>query len=188
MLECLILTQFFYNFIFRVEFDNIIPDVPEDITKRQYKPAVEIYRQSLRILLIWRKERDKERFAKLCRYLVATLDSDSPKFSYVGVALNKENVIRWISHMNDILWKCCEYLDDLKPEFASDMKSIVLYLHILVSFTSTNTWAVLKHKNMEVLRSGMNQLCANLMGQLFHKGFYLTLKVVLSIIYLHTLI
>lgn len=79
--------------------------------------------------------------------------------------------------MNNILWKCCDYLNDLKPEFASDMKSIVLYLRVLVSFTSTNTWNVLKHKNMEVLRSGMNQLCANLMGQLFHKGFYVTLKV-----------
>ncbi|KAJ8917808.1 hypothetical protein NQ315_010714 [Exocentrus adspersus] len=158
------------------EFDLTVPDLPADATKREFKPATEIYHQSLRLLLVWRKDRDKERFAKLCRYLVATLDSDTPKFSYVGVALNKENVIRWISHMNDILWKCCECLEDLKPEFASDMKSIVLYLHVLVSFTSTNTWAVLKLKHMEVLKSGMNQLCANLMGQLFHKGFYLTLK------------
>lgn len=90
--------------------------------------------------------------------------------------------------MNDILWKCCEYLDDLKPEFASDMKSIVLYLHILVSFTSTNTWTVLKNKNMEVLRPGMNQLCANLMGQLFHKGFYLTLKVSINFLEITLLI
>lgn len=141
------------------------------------KPAVEIYHQSLRLLIIWKKERDKDRFIKLCRYLVVTLDSDSPKFSYVGVALNKENVIKWILHMNDILWKCCEYLNDLKPEFASDMKSIVMFLHMLVSFTSTNTWIVLKNKNMDVLKSGMNQLCANLMGQLFHKGFYQVLKV-----------
>lgn len=79
--------------------------------------------------------------------------------------------------MNNILWKCCEYIDCLKPELPNDMKSILLYLHVLVSFTSTNTWAALKHKNMEVLKSGMNQLCSNLMGQLFHRGFYLTLKV-----------
>ncbi|CAH1155824.1 unnamed protein product [Phaedon cochleariae] len=158
------------------DFDSIIADVPEDNSKLQFKPAVEIYHQTLRLLLIWRKSRDKERFPKLCHYIVATLDSDSPKFSYVGVALNKDYVLRWISHMNDILWICCEYLNDLKPEFASDTKSIVLYLHVLVSFTSTNTWNVLKNKNMEVLKSGMNQLCANLMGQLFHKGFYLVLK------------
>lgn len=159
------------------EFDKTIPDLPDDNTKQNFIPAIEVYRQSSRLLLIWRKERDKERFLKLCRYLVATLNVDSPKLSYVGVALNKENVLRWISHMNDILWKCCEYIDDLKPEYANDMKSILLYLHVLVSFTSTNTWAVLKNKNMEVLKSGMNQLCANLMGQLFHRGFYLSLKV-----------
>lgn len=78
--------------------------------------------------------------------------------------------------MNDVLWKCCEYLRDLKPEFAADSKSIVMFLHVLVSFTSTNTWAVLRNKNMEKLKPGMNQLCANLMGQLFHKGFYVVLK------------
>lgn len=78
--------------------------------------------------------------------------------------------------MNDLLWKCCEYLKDLKPEFAGDTKSIVMFLHVLVSFTSTNTWTVLKNKNMEKLKPGMNQLCANLMGQLFHKGFYIVLK------------
>lgn len=171
-------TYFYLNFVCRDEFDKTIPDIPEDTTtKPNYIPAVDIYRQSYRLLLIWRKDRDKERFLKLCRYLVSTLDLDSPKLSYVGMALNKEYVLRWISHMNELLWKCCEYIEDLKPEYASDMKSILLYLHVLVSFTSTNTWAVLKHKNMDILKSGMNQLCANLMGQLFHRGFYITLKV-----------
>lgn len=127
--------------------------------------------------MIWQKARDEERFIRLCRYLVATLEVDSPKLSYVGVALNKTHVLRWISHMNDILWKCCECLEELKPEYANDMKLVLLYLHVLVSFTSTSTWAVLKNKHMEVLRPGMNQLCTNLMGQLFHKGFYLILKV-----------
>lgn len=127
--------------------------------------------------MIWHRKRDEERFIRLCRYLVATLELDSPKLSYVGVALNKTHVLRWISHMNDILWKCCECLEELRPEFANDMKLILLYLHVLVSFTSTSTWTVLKNKNMEVLRPGMNQLCTNLMGQLFHKGFYLILKV-----------
>ncbi|XP_056636344.1 ubiquitin-protein ligase E3B [Diorhabda sublineata] len=158
------------------EFDEAIPNVPEDVSKIQYKPANEIFHQSSKLMLIWNKERDKDRFAKLCRYLVATLDSDSPKLSYVGAALNKETVIRWISHMNEVLWKCCIYLNDLKPEFTSDMKSIMMFLHVLVSFTSTKTWVVLKNKNMELLKPGMNQLCANLMGQLFHKGFYLVLK------------
>lgn len=44
-----------------------------------------MYQLSVRLLLVWRKERDKERFARLCRCLVASLDSDSPKTSYVGV-------------------------------------------------------------------------------------------------------
>nr|CAD7410085.1 unnamed protein product [Timema poppensis] len=82
--------------------------------------------------------------------------------------------------MKDILWKCCEYLNDLRPESAADMRVVLLYLHTLVAFTSTNTWTVLKTKNMELLKPGLNQLCANIMGYLFTKGFYLTLKSLLQ--------
>nr|CAD7429602.1 unnamed protein product [Timema monikensis] len=66
--------------------------------------------------------------------------------------------------MKDILWKCCEYLNDLRPESAAEMRVVLLYLHTLVAFTSTNTWTVLKTKHMELLKPGLNQLCANIMG------------------------
>lgn len=154
----------------------MIPTITEG-TKPVFIPAIQVFHQVRHFLLIWRKERDRERLATLCRYLIATLESDSPKFSYVGVALNKDHVLQWIVHMNDILWKCCGCIADLKPELASDMKTILLYLHMLVSFTCINTWAILRSKGMEPLKPGMNQLCANLMGNLFHRGFYLTLKV-----------
>lgn len=84
--------------------------------------------------------------------------------------------------MNDILWKCCDYLEELKPELVNDMKSILLFLHILVSFTSTSTWTILKGNHMEPLKPGLNQLCANIMGNLFHRGFFLILKVNLLIV------
>lgn len=108
---------------------------------------------------------------------MSSLESDSIKLSYIGVALSKEHAIAWISHVKDILWKCCDYLDDLRPEFPADMRTILLYLHTLVTFTSTSTWILLRAKHMEMLKPGLNQLCANIMGHLFTKGFYLTLKV-----------
>jgi hypothetical protein len=109
---------------------------------------------------------------------VASLESDSIKFSYIGVGLNKECSLAWIPHVKDVLWKCCCYLDDLRPEFPTDMRIILLYLHTLVSFTSTNTWIILRAKHMEMLKPGLSKLCANIMGYLFTKGFYLSLKVI----------
>ncbi|GLH04043.1 E3 ubiquitin-protein ligase Nedd-4 [Gryllus bimaculatus] len=157
------------------EFDEIIPNDEHP----ELKPCLQIYQVSCRFLFVWKKERDHERFEKLCRYLVASLESDSAKLSYVGVALNKEYSLAWISHMKEVLWKCCCYLDDLRPEIPSDMKVILLYLHTLVAFTATNTWILLKAKHMEKLKHGMNQLCANVMGHLFNKGFYVILKMLL---------
>lgn len=73
--------------------------------------------------------------------------------------------------------RCCEYLEDLKPEHAGDMRTVLLYLHVLVSFTGTGTWAILRSGSSERLKPGLNRLCESMMGQLFHKGFYLTLRV-----------
>lgn len=160
----------------RNNFDSIIPNVTET-KKPALVPAFQVYHHIKSLLIVWDKERDKDRFLNLCRYLVCSLESESPKLSFVGMALKKENVLEWIKYMNDILWKCCLYLEDLKPELPQDMKDILVYLHMLVAFTSTNTWAVIRSKNMDVLKAGMNQLCANIMGNLFHKGFYLILKV-----------
>lgn len=82
--------------------------------------------------------------------------------------------------MKHILWICMEYLNDLKPEISSDYSRIVLLLHVLVSYTSTNQWGIFtKRKDMEVLRPGMNQMCYNIMGELFQKGYYRIIKQVL---------
>lgn len=118
------------------------------------------------------------------RYLVKTLDSESPKLSYVGVALNKEHYISWISQMKTVLYQCMIGMDTLRPERPADHRSILLRLHTLVSFTSTGTWTIQKVKGMEKLKAGMNQLCANIMGHLVNKGFYTIMQVKYLFIYL----
>lgn len=108
-----------------------------------------------------------------------TLDSESPKISYVGLALNKDYYISWILQMKTVLHHCLSGLDSLKPERVSDHKSILLRLHTLVSFTSPGTWAIQKVKGMDQLKTGMNQLCANIMGHLVNNRFYATMQVVI---------
>ncbi|CAH0555010.1 unnamed protein product [Brassicogethes aeneus] len=160
------------------DFDNAVPNVDtKSSEKTKLKPSLQIYMQVKRLLIVFNKERDRERFLKLCHYLIASLEEETLKFNYVGVAFNKEYVIPWISHMKEVLWICMEYLDDLKPEISSDYAKVVLFLHVLVSYTSTSQWGIFnKRKDMEVLKSGMNQMCNNLMGQLFQKGYYRIIK------------
>uniref|UniRef100_A0A1B6LAX7 Ubiquitin-protein ligase E3B n=1 Tax=Graphocephala atropunctata TaxID=36148 RepID=A0A1B6LAX7_9HEMI len=161
------------------EYDSEMKIINEEVKLSDLKPSLHMYRIIQRFLLVWRKERDKDRFDKLCRYLVLSLEAENVRVSYVGVALNKEYAISWIAHIKDILWKCCEYLEGLRPDMPADTRSILLLLHTLVSFTATNTWALLRTANMAALRTGMAQLCANIMGHLFMRGFYITLKALL---------
>lgn len=162
------------------EFDALLPDtlnIGEETTNTtDLQPALDVYHTACRLLLVFKLERDRRRFERLCHHIVTSLHSDSVKISYVGVFLNKDYSLQWIAHIKEVLYKCCQYLEILKPESPIDMQCILLHLHTLVAFTATNTWALTKQKHMEKLRGGMNQLCANIMGALFHKGYYLTLK------------
>lgn len=65
----------------------------------------------------------------------------------------------------------------VQTETHSQSLTLALYLHTLVSFTSPNTWAILKTKSLATLKPGMQQLCSNILGALVQKGFYLSLRV-----------
>ncbi|XP_012263808.1 ubiquitin-protein ligase E3B isoform X2 [Athalia rosae] len=161
------------------DFDAALPEKLDSDGDVQLKPALHIYKVTSRFLFVYKKGKDEERLERLCRYLVQTLDSESFKSSYVGVALNKDYSISWISQMKTVLLYCLTGLEDLRPERVSDHKSILLRLHTLVSFTSAGTWTILRVKGMEKFRNGMNQLCANIMGHLVNSGFYAIMQVLL---------
>lgn len=85
--------------------------------------------------------------------------------------------LSWIRHIKLLLLNCCLTLETLKPEANADGKCLAVLLHTLVALTSTNSWAVLKSKNLELLRPGLAQLCHNITGFMVQKGFYITIKV-----------
>lgn len=84
------------NPIYRNEFDQLLPEAvthnsqDEPPPTLELLPALEVYRVTCRLFLIFKQQRDRKRFEKLCKYIVQSLHSESVKLSYVGVFLNKE--------------------------------------------------------------------------------------------------
>lgn len=78
-------------------------DTDEDIANlaADLLPALDVYHAAQRLFLIFNTEKDKIRFERLCRYIVASLQSDSVKLSYVGVFLMKEH--RYVIRKNYII-------------------------------------------------------------------------------------
>lgn len=179
-----------YFFVCRFDFDNMIhnsttttptaekPDVAL-AHGLELKSSVDVYCVASRFVSRFDENSSEhaDRLEKLCRYLIASLNSENPKTSYIGVALNKELSIPWIRHVKLLLYLCCECMKKLKPENHSESISLALYLHTLVAFTSPNTWALLRAKNLAALKPGMAQLCSNIMGGLVQKGFFQSLRV-----------
>ncbi|KAL3214022.1 hypothetical protein MRX96_035051 [Rhipicephalus microplus] len=130
---------------------------------------------------------DKERFERLCWYIIASMDAETLQESYVSVALNKDYTVLWIQQLKGILGNCCGYLKEVRDAQApddgfladanpqtgvppKDAKSLMLHLHVLVTFTSTSSWKVLKDKTYEPLRPVLSQLCASVGSHLMGKG------------------
>lgn len=189
--------------IFRSDLEALIP-LDGEI---ELKPCNEVYYAASRFISLFKENSTAHslRLERLCRYFVASLDSESPKLNYIGVALNKELSLSWIRHIKLFLYYCCVCMDKLKPgmyktkrateqhvfklflskftEIHSESLTLAMYLHTLVSFTSPNTWAILRAKSLAGLKPGMSQLCNNILGALVQKGFFQHLKVCCNIFY-----
>nr|XP_013801839.1 PREDICTED: ubiquitin-protein ligase E3B isoform X4 [Apteryx mantelli mantelli] len=144
------------------------------------RSALSVFRIARKLLFVFNLKVDKERFEKLCRCILNSMDVENePKVWYVSLALSKDLTLLWIKQIKDILWFCCEFLKQLKPDILQDSKLVNLHLTMLVTFTDTPTWKILRGKG-ETLRPAMNHICANIMGHLNQKGFYSVLQILLT--------
>uniref|UniRef100_A0A8C6X681 HECT-type E3 ubiquitin transferase n=1 Tax=Naja naja TaxID=35670 RepID=A0A8C6X681_NAJNA len=111
------------------------------------KTALSLFKIFRKLLFIFKLPQDKERFEKLCRCILSSMEVESdPKVWYVSLALSKELTLLWIQQVKGVLWICCEFLKLLKPDILQDSKLVNLHLTMLVTFTDTSTWKILQGK------------------------------------------
>ncbi|XP_045698199.1 ubiquitin-protein ligase E3B isoform X1 [Phyllostomus hastatus] len=161
----------------RKEIDEFFKADDSGSSKRS---ALCIFKIARKLLFLFRIKEDNERFEKLCRCILSSMDAENePKVWYVSLALSKDLTLLWIKQIKDILWYCCEFLKQLKPEILQDSRLVTLYLTMLVTFTDTSTWKIFRGKG-ESLRPAMTHICANIMGHLNQRGFYSVLQILLT--------
>uniref|UniRef100_A0A672PJ52 Ubiquitin-protein ligase E3B n=1 Tax=Sinocyclocheilus grahami TaxID=75366 RepID=A0A672PJ52_SINGR len=160
----------------RKEVDDFIAVSDAGSTKRN---ALSIFKIARKLLFILSKD-DKLRFEKLCRIILSSMDVENePKVWYVSLALSKDLTILWLKQIKDVLWVSCEFLKRLKPDILQDNKLVTLYLTMLITFTDTSTWKIIRGKG-EALKPALNRICENIMGHLNQKGFYSVLQILLT--------
>ncbi|XP_061762489.1 ubiquitin-protein ligase E3B [Nerophis ophidion] len=141
--------------------------------------ALSLFKIARKLLFVFHQE-DKARFEKLCRAILSSMEVENePKVWYVSLALSKDLTIPWLKQIKDVLWTCCQLLKSLKPDILQDNKLVTLYLTMLVTFTDTSTWRIVRGKG-EALRPALMRICENIMGYLNQKGFYSTLQILLT--------
>lgn len=122
-------------------------------TASSKRNALSIFKIARKLLFVYDQE-DKMRFEKLCRAILASMEVENePKVWYVSLALSKDLTIPWLKQIKDVLWICCQRLKNLKPDILQDNKQVTLYLTMLVTFTDTSTWRIVRGKGKFVINS-----------------------------------
>lgn len=105
--------------LFRSDLDEILLNKKDASTTKDIEliNSIDVYFATCRFLSLFRDNLSEynDRLEHLCRYLLASLESENPRHSYIGVALNKELSIAWIRHIKLLLYKCCVCMEKLKP-------------------------------------------------------------------------
>ncbi|XP_060881517.1 ubiquitin-protein ligase E3B [Metopolophium dirhodum] len=156
------------------QFDEMFENIND------LKPAITVYLSVKKFLTYWDEKRDRQRFEKLCRYIILSLECDAIKRSYISVALTSEHAVNWISHVKEILSICLTYLTKLQPKSLDDSSFLHTLLHMIVSFTSTSRWCAI-HSNISLqgLKPGLERLTENLIAHLLNKNVFNTMQTLL---------
>lgn len=133
-------------------------------------------------------EKDRKTFEKLCHYLIANVQLSRCEIKesecYIRLAFDQKLTVNWIHQVEKILLKCSSYLKLMKAESNSDQKSSMVYLNVLITFTSTNTWSIFRQtedkSKYDSLRTVMNQICVNIVNMLVNNGLYLNVQFLLN--------
>ncbi len=114
-----------------------------------------------------------------CRYVVWSMRAKTLKMSFVSVMLRKDVTVAWIRNMKRLLVLCLTCLSSLDPASSTDDRQLTVYLHVLVTFTSTTSWAFKDDSAAAPLLPGMQRLCDTFLGHLVQKDLYVKLRTVL---------
>jgi len=156
-----------------LEVTQAFPDPGE--TQANKMLALEIYKASKRFLyFVGLKNVDQ--FEVVLRYILSSLDSESPKTSYIGVFLNKEHSLAWIEHIKQLCSKASKVLLSLSTDHPSYNRKAAFFVLVLISFTSTSTWRILKTPALSSLAPHMSSICHTVTGYLVQTGLITNLK------------
>ena len=153
---------------------------------QELKPtAIELYNITQRYLTFSAKSLledrkcdpdDLDRFERLCRVISGTLKEDSPKYSYISIAINKDKTKArsFIEHLKMLLAIACKQLNiktnGLRLDNRRGQKISATLLSLLLFFTNTNTWQMLQNPKFSALTAGMKILCKTLIEHLVNNG------------------
>ncbi|RUS75046.1 hypothetical protein EGW08_017182, partial [Elysia chlorotica] len=168
----------------REELDTFlkIPNGQNDMA--EYRPtlfsAVDTFHHTKKFLYFIdvKSEEDTKRFECLCRYILASMETTSIKHCYISVSFNKKLTVPWIAQLKNLLWTCCRYFYILKPENHSHLRRLMVFLRMMVTFTSHSNWVAFKDKT--AMHPGFVVLCNNVMADLHNRGLYKAIEDLLT--------
>jgi len=161
------------------KFNEVFPEIEEGTEVRCTRTALEMFHVSRLFLHIFNPLKCEALFERMLKYLLASIQLDSPKLSFIGVFLNKDFSVAWIKLVKELCSTSSSILTTTTHNIPNFNKKVSFYILVLISFTSSNTWKICKSKALAALAPHLVQLNHNITGHLVETGLFAHLKTVL---------
>lgn len=160
-----------------LEFGETFPQLEEAAAggQKKLKPSIEIYKSSKKFMYFV-GVKNLDQFEMMLRYIISSLDSESPKTSYIGVFLSKAHSVAWIEHIKHLCRAASKVLASMSKDHPAYTRKAAFFVLVLISFTSTNTWRILKTPALTSLAPHMTSICHTVTGHLVQTGLMTNLK------------
>lgn len=157
------------------EFNQIFPT--ENDSCPQFVDAVAQFTFLRKFLLVFRPQRDIDRFVQACRYLLSSVQTPGLKtcFNYTSVAANKNLTVQWIHQQKKLLIHCSNYLCLIRPEVSPEHKLMMICLNMILTFTNPHALQV-----PDEVRTVMLVLGRSTLKDLTAKGLFQSLQSLLK--------
>ncbi|KHN84762.1 Ubiquitin-protein ligase E3B [Toxocara canis] len=141
----------------REDFDALLDGFIDLDKERELPECKEVHRIALLFVRLVNFPDDTQRFSQLCRYLVQSMSSMSMQHSFAALLLSKNHIQSANRLISAVLALIPEFADKLQMEKVADGKSISLFVHFAVTFSSCNSWAIVR--NNAQISAVLNQMC-----------------------------
>uniref|UniRef100_A0A915CEU8 Ubiquitin-protein ligase E3B n=2 Tax=Parascaris univalens TaxID=6257 RepID=A0A915CEU8_PARUN len=139
------------------DFDDLFGGFIDSEKERSIPECRDVLKISLIFVRLVKFPDDAQRLSQLCRCLIQSMSSMDMQHSFAALFLSRNHIQPANRLITAVFSLIPQFADKLQVDKVADGKSISLFIHFVVTFSSCNSWMIVRNNTQ--VTSVLNQMC-----------------------------